>query len=427
MTTPEKSTGKEVRSEGPASKGIRKVNNPAGTGHAAYQKPKITPINNPASGGKDNSPACMYCTACETCEACLVCLTCEVCDGYCDACDGCEACMGCEVCDGVCDTCDICDGCEVCVTCETCDGFCDTCDICDGCEVCVTCETCDGFCDTCDACDGCEACMGCEVCDGVCDTCDICDGCEVCVTCETCDGFCDGCDSCDACLDCNACDACDACVECETCVGGDASLAVTLTAFNSARARAGIQLSWRTESETNNLGFFLFRSLSENGPFEPVNAEIISGAGSASSAHEYEYVDRNVDAKTTYWYLLETVDVNGDTTTMGPIECRPSSGQGHFSPEGFRLSTNYPNPFNGRTTLTLTVPENGRIEADIVDATGRSVRTLMSGPVESGTHPLAWDSRNNRGDLVPSGTYICRVRYTNGETFTVTQKMSYIR
>jgi hypothetical protein len=216
-------------------------------------------------------------------------------------------------------------------------------------------------------------------------------------------------------------------VECEACVVEDTSLPVTLTTFDCTRKKNGVSLNWRTEAEVNNLGFFLFRALDEKGPFEPVNAKIIPGAGSASEAHDYEYVDYSVDNATTYWYLLEDIDFNGEVATRGPIECKPLPGEERFSPDNFRLSTNYPNPFNAQTSLSITVPAAGRIEADIVDVRGRTVRTLLKGPVEPGTHRLTWDTRNESGDLVPTGMYVCRVRFDNGETFTVTQKMSYIR
>jgi hypothetical protein len=264
------------------------------------------------------------------------------------------------------------------------------------------------FCVSCFMCYSCVVgCVGCVNCQGVC---------QICVGCQGCNGPCVLCQTCVACVD-----GCDTCVGCVT---GDTSLPVTLTTFNAIRKKNSVLLSWRTESETNNLGFFLFKALDKEGPFEPVNTQIIPGAGSSSEGHDYEYVDRNVDAVTTYWYLLEDVDTNGQTETRGPIECKPLPD---LSSNRFRLSTNYPNPFNAQTSLSITLPESGQIEVLIVDMNGRTVRTLRKGPIESGTHVITWDCRNNRGASVPSGTYICRVRFEGGETFVLTQKISYIR
>jgi hypothetical protein len=405
MPTPKKNKKNEVRPAGQTPEGIRRVNNPADGKAIIYQKPTIAPINKPLSTKKVNSTACALCDG--------YCQTCDVCDGYCVTCDVCEGCDGCDICVGcdTCDACDGCDGCDLCVGCDTCDAGCDVCVVCDlcdaGCDICVGCDTCDAGCDICVGCDTCDA--GCDVCVG-CDTCDA--GCDVCVGCETCDAVCETCDS---------------CVDCETCVTEDTSLPVTLTTFGFTRKKDRILLSWRTESEVNNLGFFLFKAPEKEGPFAPVNTQIIPGAGSTSEAHDYTYTDPNVDNVTTYWYLLEDIDVNGETATRGPIECRPLSGNGRFSPDNFRLSTNYPNPFNAQTSLSITVPGHGRIEVDIVDVSGRTVRTLLNRTVESGTHRFTWDCKNDRGASVPSGTYFCRVRYDNGKPFTFTQKMSYIR
>ena len=70
-----------------------------------------------------------------------------------------------------------------------------------------------------------------------------------------------------------------------------------------------------------------------------------------------------------------------------------------------------PNPTRGGCRFEVLRPagKTGTIgEARVYDASGRLVRTLR---VESqlGRDMLSWDSRDDRGDLVPSGSYLLRI------------------
>ncbi|MFI5371526.1 MAG: M1 family aminopeptidase, partial [Candidatus Eisenbacteria bacterium] len=74
------------------------------------------------------------------------------------------------------------------------------------------------------------------------------------------------------------------------------------------------------------------------------------------------------------------------------------------------LSTPRPNPFSGGTTTRLTLGMAARVDAEVLDASGRRVRVIASGVFASGEHALAWDGRDAAGRLVPAGVYWLRVR-----------------
>jgi FlgD Ig-like domain len=67
----------------------------------------------------------------------------------------------------------------------------------------------------------------------------------------------------------------------------------------------------------------------------------------------------------------------------------------------------YPNPFTGSTTIRYILPERGRMHLAIYDMRGELVRTLVDGPQESGVQEILWDGRNDRGQEVASGPYLC--------------------
>ncbi|MFQ6116586.1 MAG: hypothetical protein ACE5NG_21230, partial [bacterium] len=92
---------------------------------------------------------------------------------------------------------------------------------------------------------------------------------------------------------------------------GDVAVPVELTLFAAEQKDSGILLTWRTETETENMGFHVYRSLNENGDYARINDEIIRGAGSSVENHDYFYIDNNIEAGNTYYYKLADVDFNG--------------------------------------------------------------------------------------------------------------------
>ena len=79
----------------------------------------------------------------------------------------------------------------------------------------------------------------------------------------------------------------------------------------------------------------------------------------------------------------------------------------------FAVYQNYPNPFNPSTTIQYSIPATGDVTIDIYDVQGRAVRTLENAAQQAGDHSIVWDSRNNYGTRVSSGTYFCQILFNN--------------
>ncbi len=84
----------------------------------------------------------------------------------------------------------------------------------------------------------------------------------------------------------------------------------------------------------------------------------------------------------------------------------------------FALYQNYPNPFNPSTTIQYSIPQNGEVTINIFDIQGRLIRSFPNGVKQSGNHSLVWDSRNNSGNTVASGTYFCQVLFNKNALVT---------
>ena len=69
----------------------------------------------------------------------------------------------------------------------------------------------------------------------------------------------------------------------------------------------------------------------------------------------------------------------------------------------YTLSGAYPNPFNPRTTMKLTMPVSGEIKVEVYNLLGQVVSTLANGYMEANTYTLTWD-----GSEVSSGMYFVK-------------------
>ena len=96
------------------------------------------------------------------------------------------------------------------------------------------------------------------------------------------------------------------------------ALPVELSHFRPARDKVtdAVVITWATQSELNNAGFFIKRSNQANGEFKVVNATIIPGAGTTSEKQFYTYTDTTASPNTVYYYQIEDVSLDGNRQTL---------------------------------------------------------------------------------------------------------------
>ncbi len=83
--------------------------------------------------------------------------------------------------------------------------------------------------------------------------------------------------------------------------------------FYQFASPATVKVEWETATELDTAGFYLYRSLAADGEFERVNNTLIDSQGTAVTGAAYSYVDEDVEPGTTYYYLLEEVQNDGQT------------------------------------------------------------------------------------------------------------------
>jgi len=211
-------------------------------------------------------------------------------------------------------------------------------------------------------------------------------------------------------------------------IGGqnDQTLPVSLSYFEARYVDNVVILRWITESETNNLGFEVYRAESKDGPFEKINPHRIEGAGTTASQQKYEYIDDTAVAGNQYFYYIENIDFSGEIEQSETIQAmsgpfgkekpRVFSKPSFLGPPvKFQVFQNFPNPFNPETWIPFQLPESADVTVKIYNVFGQVVRTIDVGQKGIGRYlskdeAIPWDGRNQNGDLVPSGVYFYQFR-----------------
>ena len=88
----------------------------------------------------------------------------------------------------------------------------------------------------------------------------------------------------------------------------------------------------------------------------------------------------------------------------------------NLRPNAFCLYPNHPNPFNPSTRITFSLPQRSRITLEIYTVQGKRIRTLAAGMEEAGVHSMTWDGTDDRGRIVQSGLYLCRMKAPSYQT-----------
>ncbi len=150
-----------------------------------------------------------------------------------------------------------------------------------------------------------------------------------------------------------------------------------------------------------------------------------SGGGtSGSSSQQYITVSKSCTITATF------VNSCGDTSTENFYVVVEPTGvkEGAISQGGYNLSQNYPNPFNPATEISYRLLESANVTIDIYDVDGRKVRTLVDIYQSPGEHSVSWNSLDDHGNVVPSGTYFYKIvaTYQNG-SWSKTKKMVLLK
>jgi len=90
----------------------------------------------------------------------------------------------------------------------------------------------------------------------------------------------------------------------------------------------------------------------------------------------------------------------------------------------FALHQNFPNPFNPSTMIQFNLPEAADVRIDIYNTLGQRVASLVESHLPIGSHSIAWDGTDSKGQPVVAGMYIYQIK---AGSFVDAKKMLLLR
>ena len=207
----------------------------------------------------------------------------------------------------------------------------------------------------------------------------------------------------------------------------DHTLPVVLSSFSAVYVPEDeydehILISWITQTETDILGFNIYRADTENisQTGHNINASLIDGMGSSTIPTSYEYIDIATDVAASYYYWLEVVNLSGMNDLHGPIEYVPGDIDGDHETDlviGTILYENFPNPAYRSTTITYQISGSiyeQNVTVYLYNIKGQLIATALG---INGKATLSVEA-------LQSGIYFYQIK---SDTFNITKKMIVLK
>ncbi|MEJ2617120.1 MAG: T9SS type A sorting domain-containing protein, partial [Ignavibacteriaceae bacterium] len=180
---------------------------------------------------------------------------------------------------------------------------------------------------------------------------------------------------------------------------GSGALPVELISFNASFNKDNIDLHWETQTEVNNYGFNVERSVDNK---NWGNLGFVEGNGNSNSPKYYDFIDKDITNSGIYKYRLKQIDNDGTFEYSKIVNVNVSL------PENYYLSQNYPNPFNPETRIDFSIPQKQMVTLRIYNTIGEQVAELLNGEKDAGSYTVTFNGSN-----LPSGIYIYRLTTQN--------------
>ncbi len=208
-----------------------------------------------------------------------------------------------------------------------------------------------------------------------------------------------------------------------------ATLPVTMSSFTATMStHTMVNLQWTTESESNILGFNVYRSEETDVAYAiKLNASFIEGTNT-SMQHTYNFFDSEFEPNSTYYYWVESLEINNSNVFYGPVNITTGSDEEDIPPFIDASATGivnvFPNPFSPKTAISYKLRDTENVTISIYNLKGQLIRSLVNSSKESGLHSILWDGRDIDGKSCSDGVYY--VRMQAGGTSS-TRKMVLLR
>ncbi|MDP3831631.1 MAG: T9SS type A sorting domain-containing protein [Ignavibacteriaceae bacterium] len=186
-------------------------------------------------------------------------------------------------------------------------------------------------------------------------------------------------------------------------VRSDAPIYSVVPEFNVTLTNAGCKLDW-TAGDISYINYFQVEKSVSGNDYKPI-AQVLAD----QTTEQYSYYDDDGSNSTTIHYRIKQVNHDGSFVYSA------SSKVGKGNVQTFMLAPNYPNPFNPKTVIKISVYEDTQVRVVVYSLEGKEVQRLHEGDLKKGEYQFEFD-----GSLLPSGIYLYTV---NTPFFSQTKKM----
>jgi hypothetical protein len=181
---------------------------------------------------------------------------------------------------------------------------------------------------------------------------------------------------------------------------------IALAKFDATSGEGGTHLSWETRP----------------GPEADIRYRVERSTAGTSFLSIADALDRGefIDSSPVKASRYRLIAINGlgEEYVMGETSVTGALGAD-------RNLAAYPNPAGGPVHILYRIPFEQPVDLAVYDASGRKIRSLVSGREPVGVRTVAWDRRDEAGRDVAAGTYFARL--ISGDGFQATERITIIR
>ncbi|MDP8232176.1 MAG: T9SS type A sorting domain-containing protein [Candidatus Zophobacter franzmannii] len=190
---------------------------------------------------------------------------------------------------------------------------------------------------------------------------------------------------------------------------GSGEFPVHLTSFSWHQiSRDEVELKWDTASESDVLGYNIYRDITASGVNQVKCNSHIVFAEHSPTGNSYSFVDESIYEYPVYYYWIESTSYDGVSVPFGPYYVPIDQGFGSDdsldnSMIGYYIK-NYPNPFNPLTTVSYYLESDSNVQISIYNLKGQKIYGKGLTPRLKGKYSFIWNAEG-----YASGTYLIRL------------------
>lgn len=167
-------------------------------------------------------------------------------------------------------------------------------------------------------------------------------------------------------------------------------LPISFSSFTAQSQNKKVALNWTTSMEQNNTGFAVMRKTS-TGNHEWEEVGFVRSFGNSNTKQSYSFTDEPKGGD-SFLYQLKQIDVDGKSTLSNILKVKLNITELSLS--------NYPNPFQGQTTIIYSLPKASSVRLVVRNQFGQVVKTVVNVKQTAGNYAL---TLNTNG--LSSGVY----------------------